>query len=137
MELERSPTRAEIERELARVKNAPRRLNSIHDTSPSSRVSDVNPDLDNDWQRSTEKNIERIMQHLQIPVVTPLKEASAKSSSSSESNGTDTSRLPDHIEESIARTMQVQVGCCCLLSSKLCLSSIKIGYVKFATVCTQ
>ena len=136
IELDRSPTRAEIERELARVKNALQRLNSIQNTSPSSRVSDAHPDLDNDWRRSIEKNIECIMQHLQIPVVTPLKEASAKSSSSSESNGTEPSRLPDHIEESMVRP-QVQVGSCCLLSSKLCLNSVKVGYVKFATLCTQ
>lgn len=108
IELERSPTRVEIERELARVKNAPRRLNLRKETSPSSRVSDAQPEHDSDWRRSIEKNIERIMQHLQIPVVTPMKAASAKSSSSSESTGTDTSRKPDHIEESIM-PLQVQV----------------------------
>jgi hypothetical protein len=55
-----------------------------------------------------EKNIERIMQHLQIPIVTPTKAASAKSSSSSESTGTDTSRKPDQVSESIM-PLQVQV----------------------------
>jgi len=109
IELERSPTRVEIERELARVKNAPRRLGARNETSPSSRVSDAHTDLDSDWRRSIEKNIERIMQHLQIPVDTPLKAASAKSSSSSESTGTDNSRLPDTIQESIMRP-QVQVS---------------------------
>ena len=99
-------------------------------------MSDAHPNLNNDWQRFIENNIERIMQHLQIPVVTPLKEASAKSSSNFESNGIDTSWLPDHIEETNVRP-QVQVGSCCLLSSKLCLTPKKFGYVKFATVCTQ
>ena len=82
-ELERSPTRVEIERELARDKNAPRRLIPRSETSLSSRVSDALPEHDSDWRRTIEKNIERIMQHMQIPVVVPMKAASAKSSSSS------------------------------------------------------
>jgi hypothetical protein len=108
IELERSPTRVEIERELARDKNAPRKLIPRSETSPSSRVSDAQPEQDSDWRRSIEKNIECIMQHLQIPVVTPMKAASAKSSSSSESTGTDTSQKPDEIQESIM-ALQVQV----------------------------
>ena len=108
IELERSPTRVEIERELARSKNAPRRLNPRSETSPSSRVSDAQPEHDSDWRRTIEKNLERIMQHLQIPVVIPVKAASAKSSSSSESTGTDNSRKPDQVQESLM-PLQVQV----------------------------
>ena len=118
IELERSPTRDEIERELVRVKNAPRRLPSINETSPSSRVSDAHANLDMDWRRSMEKNIERIMQHLQIPVVTHPKAASAKTSSSSESTGSDTSRRPHHIQETIT-VPQVLIRTWCVLSSSL------------------
>ena len=100
IKLERSPTRVEIERELACDKDAPRRLIPRSDTSPSSRVSDAQLEQDSDWRRAMEKNIERIMQHLQIPVVTPMKAASVKNSSSSESTGTDTSQKPEQIEES-------------------------------------
>ena len=101
IELERNPTRDEIGKELVRVKNAPRRLMSIAETFPSSRVSDAQADPDIDWRISMEKNIERIIQHLQIPVVTPMKAASEKTSSSSESPGTDTSRRLGHIQETI------------------------------------
>ena len=99
IELERSPTRVEIETELARVKNAPRRLMSVKESSPSSRVSNAQAEDDSDWRRSMEKNIERIMEHLQIPIPTPTKAASARSSSSSETSGTDSSSKPDHVME--------------------------------------
>ena len=122
IELERSPTRVEIERELARDKNAPRRLIPRSETSPSSRVSDAQPEQDSDWRRTMEKNIERIMQHMQISIVTLTKAASAKSSSSSESTGTDTSRKPDQVSESIM-PLQVQVWYSCVLSSSCCYSS--------------
>lgn len=49
-----------------------------------------------------EKNIERIMEHLKIPCVTPIKAASAKSSSTSETEETDTSSKPDDLKESAA-----------------------------------
>ena len=116
IELERSPTRVEIERELARDKNAPRRLIPRSETSPSSRVSDAHPEHGGDWRRAMEKNIERILQHLQIPDVTPMKAGSAKKSSSSASTGTDTSLKANDMEESIL-ALQVQVSCsmnvCC------------------------
>ena len=48
MELERSPTKVEIERELARDKIAPRRLIPKSETSPSSRVSDALPEHNSD-----------------------------------------------------------------------------------------
>ena len=118
IELERSPTRDEIERKLVRVKNAPRRLMSIVETSPSSWVSDAQADTDIDWRRSMEKNIERIMQHLQIPVVTPMKAANAKTSSSSKSTGSDTSRRPGHIQETVSAP-QVLIWPKCVLSSSL------------------
>ena len=126
-ELERSPTRVEIERELARDKNAPRILIPRSETSPSSRVSDALPEHDSDWRRTIEKNIERIMQHLQIPVVALMKAASAKSSSNSESTGTDTSRKPDQIQESI---MPMHVQCdlhvCCTAPEWLYLEWLHI-----------
>ena len=99
IELERSPTRVEIETELARVKNAPRKPVSLKDTSPSSRVSNAQAEHKSDWRRSMEMNIERIMEHLKIPIVTPMKAASARSSSSSETSDTDSSSERDHVKE--------------------------------------
>ena len=84
IELERSPTRTEIERELAQDKNAPRGKNMWKETSPSSQVSDALPKNDCDWRRSMERNIECIMQHLQISIDSPAKASSAKSNSGKE-----------------------------------------------------
>ena len=71
-------------------------------------MSDAQPEQGSDWRRSMEKNIERIMQHLQIPVVTTMKAVSAISSSSSESTGTNASQKADELQESIL-ALQVQV----------------------------
>lgn len=81
IQLERSPTRAEIECELARTKNAPKGKSLCKENSPSSRVSDGHQKDDRDWRTTMERNIERIMLHLQIPTKIPTKASSAKSDS--------------------------------------------------------
>ena len=81
IQLSRSPTRAEIESELARTQNAPRGKSLCKENSPSSRVSDGHHLDDRSWRSTMERNIERIMEHLQIPTQIPTKACSAKSDS--------------------------------------------------------
>lgn len=81
LHLERSPTRAELETEIARTKNAPRSRSLCPYNSSSSRVSDSQQKHDSDWRTSMEKNIQLIMQHLQIPTNIPTKACIAKSDS--------------------------------------------------------
>ena len=108
--MERSPSRAEIERELAWNKNAPRGKSLWKETSPSSRVSDAVPQHDRDWRRSIKKNIERIMQHLQIPIDTPSKASSAKSDSgkrgsSDHCSGSDTALKSQDVDDGIVQLL--------------------------------
>lgn len=88
LQLERSPTRAKLETEIARTKNAPRGKSLCKENSPSSRVSDSQQHYDSDWRTSMEKNIQLIMQHLQIPTNIPTKACIAKSDSG-EGNSSD------------------------------------------------
>ena len=49
-----------------------------------------------------EKNIERIMEHLHIPIVTHMKAASARSTSTSETEETPSLSKPDDVKGSAA-----------------------------------
>lgn len=106
--LERSPTRAEIESEIARTKNAPRGKSLCKENSPSSRVSDGHQKDDRDWRTAMERNIERIMQHLQIPTKIPTKGASAKSDSggrgcSDHSRPSESDQKSEDVDDGITR----------------------------------
>ena len=113
IQLERSPTRVEIERELAWNKNAPRGKSLWKETSPSSRVSDALPEHDRDWRRSIERNIECIMQHLQVSMDILTKASSANSDnekrgSSDHCNGSDSAPKSQNVNDGIVQ-LQVQV----------------------------